>query len=58
MDHTEEITILIGQSFEESANKKKRITKNRICNDIFDNINTDPKSFWNLLNKLNSIREQ
>ena len=35
---------------------KKRKFRQKTCHKLFSNMNSDPKSFWGLINKLNKLR--
>jgi hypothetical protein len=54
MDSTEKLCIRFVLNLEGNV----KIYKNQICNKIFQNMKSDPKTFWNLLNKLSSERIQ
>ena len=54
MDPTEKLFIRFVLNLEGNV----KIYKNQICDKIFQNMKSDPKTFWNLLNKLSSERIQ
>ena len=42
--------------FRRMCNTQKRKFRRNICNELFSNMMSDPKSFWGLINKLNKSR--
>ena len=54
MDPTEKLFIRFVLNLEGNV----KIYKNQICDKIFQNMKSDPKTFWNLLNKLSLERIQ
>ena len=57
MVFTERLFIHSAQNLAENVKWKKENIKKQIYDDMYSNMKNDPKTFWNMLNKLSSMSE-